>query len=100
MTLTGIVKVLRSNKWPLNPTLENADDSIMTAPRHVIADEVKQQLKNALACISELLGERVVRHFQAAALGAQIGIRTVVYDVLEPIILDLIWTAAIQRVDW
>lgn len=54
------------------------DDSIATALPEEVADEVKQQLKNVMAAILELVEVAVEQLFRAVTLSAHGEIRTVV----------------------
>lgn len=61
----------------------------------MIADEVKCQVASALATIPDKRKEAVQQLFRSATPSAQRGIRTVVYDAVENVMLDLVGTAVL-----
>lgn len=71
---------------------EEAKDPIQTLLQATIAEEAKQEVKNALPAIPELVEEAIDQLFRTSILSAQGGICTVVYDAVENVNSDQIWT--------
>lgn len=72
------------------PAPEDDDESRGTAIQEVIADEVTSQVAKALMTIMDMVKESVEHLICAATRNAQGGIRTVLSEVFEPVVLDQI----------
>lgn len=67
---------------------EDDDDFIAIVQQEVIAYKVKSQGANALVTAPEIVKEAAEQLFRAVILGAQQGIRIVVYDGVIHVIFD------------
>lgn len=68
--------------------------------QEVFADELNQQVENALASVLEIVADVVQQLFRTSNLNEQGGIRTAVYHAVKHVTLNLIQTAVFgEKVD-
>lgn len=105
MTTTAWEAILNAGKSSdANRGRQRAEESLVepgAAPEHdedltenvlqeKIADDFKSHVANVLATIPDMVAEAVEQLFWASTPSAQGGIRTVMYDAVEDVILDQI----------
>lgn len=63
----------------------------------MIGDDARSQVANALVTFLDMVSAAVENRFRAVTLSAQGGIRTMVYDAVEHVILDHIRKAVLDE---